>query len=130
MKHHLILPGAMVMILTIALPARAQEGDAAVTATLIKFVDALEAGDARALEQLIWIESPAQERSRTVFAQLAAAQKSLERAAAKRFGEQGKSFRCGFDLITSSVDRKGLAAAKVYYEDGGRVAHVEKAGEL
>jgi len=122
---------AIAMILAGARAARAQESDRAVTATLLKFADALEAGEPKALERLIYADSYAQERARTAFVQLAAAQKSLERAALARFGEEdGKRFRCGFDLIATSSDRKAISSAKVGYDEGGRLAHVEKPGEL
>src|SRR5206468_13134296 len=93
-------------------------------------VDALEAGDARALEQTIAADTPAQTQIRKLFCDLAAAQKSLERAALKKYREEGKRFGCGFDLIVNVADRKTLLAAKVIYEEPYRSAKVEKPGEL
>jgi hypothetical protein len=112
--------------------ARVQEIEAQVIAAVLRFVDALEAGDAAALEQSICAESLAQERTRSAFARLAAAQKALERTATTRFGQQGKRFRCGFEIIVGAADRKAIQSAKVHFEPsgGGRVADVEKTGEL
>jgi hypothetical protein len=98
---------------------------------LLRFVDALEAGDAKTLEQLVAAgDTAAQERSRRIFVDLAVAQKGLEKAALSKFGEEGKQFRCGFDLIVNVADRKTLASAKVSYDDPGRSARIEKTGEL
>jgi hypothetical protein len=119
-----------VLTLTGARAAAADDADAAITGTILHFVDALEAGDARALEQLIVAESPAQEQMRKLFCDLAAAQKSLERAAIKKFDAEGKRFQCGFDLIAGLPDRKLLATAKVIYDEPNRFVHVEKSGEL
>jgi len=110
--------------------AAANDADAAITGAILRFVDALEAGDARALEQVIVAESPAQEQMRKLFCDLAAAQKSLERAAIKKFDEEGKRFHCGFNLIAGAVDRKLLETAKVVYEEPNRFVYVEKSGEL
>jgi hypothetical protein len=121
---------ALVMVLAGARAAMAQNSDAAVIAGYLKFVDALEAGDAGALENLICAETLPQERSRKIFIDLATAQKGLEKAAVSKFGVDGKQFRCGFDLIVSAADRKAIAAAKVKYEEGTRMARIEKSGEL
>jgi len=122
---------ALVLIVVAARPAAAAEGDAAVIATLLRFVDALEAGDAKTLEQLVAAgDTAAQERSRRIFVDLAVAQKGLEKAALSKFGEEGKQFRCGFDLIVNVADRKTIASAKVSFDDPGRSARVEKTGEL
>src|SRR6185369_7925416 len=96
----------MLMTLTAARPAVAAEPEAAVTDAILRFVDALEAGDAKALEKLIWAESNFHERGRRTFIDLATAQKALERSAINKFGEEGKRFRCGFDLIVNGFDRK------------------------
>jgi len=120
---------ALLIVLPAARAAAADAGDSAITAALIRFVDALESGDAIALEQLISAETATQERSRKTFVDLAASQKALERAAVKKFGEEGKRFRCGFDLIVNAPDRKIIAGAKVIYDDPTRV-HIEKSGEL
>jgi hypothetical protein len=110
--------------------AVADEGDAAVIGAVLKFIDALESGDGKTLEQVINVlDSPAQERSRKSFVELALAQKALEKSAVKAFGEEGKRFHCGFNLIVSVGDRKAIAGAKVIYDDP-RIAHIQKAGEV
>jgi hypothetical protein len=58
------------------------------------------------------------------------AQKALERSALRKFDEEGKKFRCGFDLIVNSLDRKIIATAKVIYDDPVHMARIEKSGEL
>jgi len=118
------------MTLAFAAPAVAQNVDSQVIDAILRFADALEAGDAKALKELIFVESPAQDRTRAVFIELAVTQKSLERAALRRFGEEGKRFRCGFDQIITPADRKTIQSAKIYYDDGGMRALVEKGGEL
>ena len=62
--------------------------------------------------QKLAAETPAQAQIRKLFCDLAAAQKSLERAAVKKYGEEGKQFRCGFDLIVNVADRKALLALR------------------
>jgi len=124
------LLAVIVLALTGARAAAAEDADSAITGALLRFVDALEAGDARTLERLIVAETPAQEQMRKLFCDLAAAQKSLERAALKKFGEDGSRFRCGFDLITGLADRKLLATAKVIYDEPNRFVRVVKSGEL
>jgi len=126
-----VLAAMVLLIVAAARPAAGAEGDATVIATLLRFVDALEAGDARTLEQLVSAgDTAAQERSRRIFVDLAVAQKGLEKAALSKFGEEGKKFRCGFDLIVNMADRKTIASAKVSYDDPGRSARIEKTGEL
>ncbi len=120
----------VLMTLAAARPAVAAEPEAAVTDAILRFVDALEAGDAKALEKLISAESNFQERGRRTFIELASAQKALERSALSKFGEEGKRFRCGFDLIVNGLDRKALASARVTFDDPMRFARVEKPGEL
>ena len=124
------LLAVIVLALTGARAAAAEDADSAITGTLLRFVDALEAGDARSLERLIVAETPAQEQMRKLFCDLAAAQKALERAALKKFGEEGSRFRCGFNLITGVADRKLLATAKVIHDEPNRFVRVEKSGEL
>jgi hypothetical protein len=110
--------------------AATDDTDAAIIATVLRFIDALEAGDGKTLEQVINVlDSPAQERSRKSFVELALAQKALEKSAIKAFGEEGKRFHCGFNLIVSVGDRKAIAGAKVIYDDP-RIAHIQKAGEV
>ncbi|HEV8379702.1 MAG TPA: hypothetical protein VGP99_12690 [Tepidisphaeraceae bacterium] len=121
---------AVVVILAAARPAVAADGDAAVVEALLRFVDALEAGDAKALEQTISAETSFHERARKTFVDMAVAQKALEKSAVAKFGEEGKKFRCGFDLIVNSMDRKTIASAKVKFEEGTRIARIEKTGEL
>jgi hypothetical protein len=122
---------AMVIVLAGARPALAADAaDAPVIEALLRFLDALESGDARVLEQSIAAETSFQERSRKNFADLAAAQKALEKSALKQFGDEGKIFRCGFELIVSGADRRTIANAKVYYDDLIRSARIEKPGEL
>ena len=104
--------------------------DPEVMAALTKFTEVMEAGDAKAIERLIYVETLAQERMRSTIVPLVAAEKALERAALAKFGEDGKKFRCGFDAITASIDRKNLATAKISYDDARRNAHVERSGEL
>jgi hypothetical protein len=116
------------MTLAGARPAAAADGDAPVIDAILRFVDALEAGDAQALEKSIAAE-PSQERSRKMFVELATAQKALEKSALNKFGDEGKRFRCGFELIVNGGDRKVISSAKVVYEDPIR-ARVEKPGEL
>jgi hypothetical protein len=60
---------------------------------------------------------------------MATAQKALEKAAVNQFGEEGKRFRCGFDLIVSAADRRTIASAKVRWDDP-RMAHIEIPGEV
>jgi hypothetical protein len=115
---------------TVAQDARIAQLDAEVIGTVLRFIDALEAGDAKALEQLIVAETYAQDRARAAFAQLAAAEKALERVATTRFGDQAKRLRSGFDIIFSAADRKAIQSAKIYYDEFGRGAHLEKSGEL
>src|SRR5688500_12107941 len=112
--------------------ARIQEIEGQVIASVLRFVDALEAGNAAALEEAISAETPAQVQTRAAFARIAAAQKALERAAAARFGPECKRFRCGFDIIVGAGDRKAIGSAKIYFDPaaGGRAADVEKPGEL
>src|SRR3954470_15483378 len=109
--------------------AAAPDYNPEVMAALIKFTEAMEAGDAKAMEKMIYVETLAQERLRNAIVPLAAAEKALERAALARFGEEGKKFRCGFDTITTGTDRKTLASAKISYDEVRRNAHVERAGE-
>jgi hypothetical protein len=119
----LLMPGARA-----AVP---DQMDAAVIAAVLRFIDALEAGDAQALEQSIavFVESPAQEQARKTFVEMAVAQKSLEKTALAKFGEEGKRFRCGFDLIASAADRKMIAVAKVHWDDT-HMARIEIPGEV
>ena len=110
--------------------AAAEDSDAAVIGTVLRFIDALEAGDGKTLEQVINVlDSPAQERCRRSFIELALAQKALEKSSFKAFGEEGKRFQCGFNLIVNIGDRKAIAGAKVIYDDP-RIAHIQKAGEV
>jgi hypothetical protein len=120
----------MLITLASARLAVAAEADSAVTDAILKFVDALEAGDAKAMEKLICADSTFQERGRKTFIDLACAQKALERSAMAKFGEEGKRFRCGFDLIVNGLDRKAIASARVVFDDPMRFARVEKPGEL
>jgi hypothetical protein len=120
----------MIITLAVARPALAAEADAAVVAGLLRFIDALEAGDANALEKSIAADTITQERSRKVFVELAAAQKGLERSALNKFGEEGKRFRCGFELIVNGADRRTITNARVYFEEPIRQARIEKPGEL
>jgi hypothetical protein len=121
---------AMVTMLAGARAAVAQDSDAAVTAALLRFVDALEAGDAQALEELICADTTYHERTRKTFIDLATAQKALEKSAVAKFGDEGKKFRCGFDLIVNAGDRKTITNAQVRYLEGTRMARVERAGEM
>ena len=124
------LLAVILLALTGARAAAAEDADSAITGALLRFVDALEAGDARMLEQTIAAETTAQEQIRKLFCDLAATQKALERAAVKKFAEEGQRFHCGFNLIVGTADRKALAAAKVIYEEPNRVAKIQKLGEL
>src|SRR2546423_1886920 len=100
MKNRVAYLAALLAIaLAGARAAGPQESDAAVIAALNKFADLLETGDAKAVEHMIYAEFLSQDRLRGVLAQLAVAEKSLERIALSRFGDEGKRFRCGFDLI-------------------------------
>ncbi len=110
--------------------AAADEADTAVIAAVLRFIDALEAADAKTLEQMISIiESPTQEQARKTFVDLAVAQKNLEKTAIAKFGDEGKPFRCGFELIASAADRKAIANAKVHWDDV-RYAHLLLPGEV
>jgi hypothetical protein len=88
------------------------------------FVEAMNAGDERALLRLTWAweESAAQKIGRQRFARLVAAEKKLERAAAQRFGEEGKRLGCGFELVFSRRDQQSLLAGQVVIREGGRSA--------
>jgi len=125
----------VLLILALLMPSARAAGpdaaDAAVIAALLRFIDALEDGNAKALEQSIavFVESPAQVQARKTFVEMAAAQKALEKAAVNQFGEEGKRFRCGFDLIVSAADRKTISSAKVRWDDP-RMAHIEIPGEV
>src|SRR4051812_38759258 len=106
----------LVVMAMLSATARAapDKTDAAVTAALLRFIDALEAGDGKTLVQVISIlDSPAQELARKNFVELAVAEKMLEKAAIAKFGEEGRRFRCGFDLIANEADRKLIAIAPV-----------------
>src|SRR5438874_10036700 len=103
---------AMLMLSLAAARAAAAEEDNNVMAAIAKFADALESGDVKAIERMICIRTLAQEKTRTVLVQLIVAEKSLERTALARFGEEGKRFRCGFDLIVPAVDRRNAGSAK------------------
>jgi len=120
----------IVITLAAARPAVAAEAETAVIEAFLGFVDALEAGDAAGLQKYIFADTPFQERIRRMFIELATAQKSLEKSALARFGEEGKRFRCGFELIVNGADRKTIAGARVTMDDLSRVAHIEKPGEL
>lgn len=120
----------LLMTFMAARPALAAAGDAPVIDALLRFVDALEAGDAASLEKLISAETELQDRSRRMFVELASAQKALEKSALSKFGEDGKRFRCGFELIVNGADRKAIAGAKVVLDDLSRGAKIEKPGEL
>ena len=76
----------IVMTFAIGRPALGADADTAVSNALLRFVDALESGDANALEKLIWAETTLQEGARRTFAELASAQKGLERSALSKFG--------------------------------------------
>jgi hypothetical protein len=103
----------------------------AVRASVLRFVDAMEQGDAATLKKVLWAaeESPAQLEARGLFADLVAAEKTLERAGAKRFGEDGKRLACGFNLICTTADRKGIERARISLEEGIRFSQLYKEGE-
>src|SRR5215204_6282936 len=106
----------VIVIVTVgARPAVAAEADAPVVEALVRFVDALESGDATELEKTISAVTVIQERSRKTFVDLATAQKALEKSALKRFGDEGKMFRCNFELIFGGADRRTIQSAKVIY---------------
>jgi hypothetical protein len=120
----------MTMLLAGARPAVAAEADAPVVGALLRFVDALESGDAGALEKMVSAVTPIQEQSRKTFVDLASSQKALEKSALKRFGEEGKMFRCNYELIFGGADRRTIQSAKVNYDEPIGIARIEKAGEM
>ncbi len=100
-------------------PCRAADTRPLVDAVL-RFVDALDAGDAEALRESIWVteNTESQRLGRDAWVSLAMAQKRLERAAAARFGAEGERFRRGMDLFLPAVDRGSLASLTVLPDDG------------
>lgn len=107
-----------------------REGNA-VRATVLRFIDAMERGDAETLKKVLWAadESPAQVEARGLFADLVAAEKTLERASVKRYGEDGNRLACGFNLICTAADRKAIERARISLEDGVRFSQLYKEGE-
>jgi len=86
---------------------------------LLRFLDALDAADAPALKQLIYVpdKPPALQLCRDAFIDLVVAQKRLERAAQTRFPTQANRFRRDLDLIATPADRKSIAEASVMIDD-------------
>src|SRR5688572_16951327 len=124
---HFVLAVAIAMAGARAAVAQVGSEEAMIIDTVLRFVDALEAGDAQALEQIIAADTTAHERTRKVWIDLAISQKGLEKAAIQKFGEEGKKFRCGFDLIVNGNDRRTIANARVHWEDPN-AAHIERPG--
>jgi hypothetical protein len=114
-----------------AIEAWAADASEAVRQAIVRFVDALNAGDAGQLRGAIWTSEgvKAQELGRDALVDLIVAEKRLERVAATRFGAEGKRFQCGFDLIFSAADRQALAKASVVFDDA-YIARVIKPGEI
>ncbi|MGE5611618.1 MAG: hypothetical protein ACM359_20380 [Bacillota bacterium] len=114
-----------------AMGAWAADASEAVRQAIVRFADALNAGDAAQLRATIWTaeDSKAQELGRDALVDLIVAEKRLERVAANRFGAEGKRFRCGFDLIFSAEDRESVAKASVVFDDPS-IARVIKPGEI
>jgi hypothetical protein len=88
---------------------------------IFRFVDALQAGNAEALRDSIWVddENLAQHQGCDAWVAMAVAQKRLEKSAEAHFAGEGECFRCGFDLFLTPADRQSLATAPVEKDEGG-----------
>jgi hypothetical protein len=103
----------------------------AILQTVIRFADALDNADERAINSLIWAAQFADSLGRGSFASLVAKQKRLERIARERFGEAGRRFDCGYQLLLSEAERKALltSATVIVYFDEIWTAEVSRPGD-
>jgi hypothetical protein len=101
-----------------------------ILASVERFADALKSGDRKAVVQAVSIVEGSQRQfeQRELFASLIEAEKKLEREAEQRWGAEGRKLRCGFENVFTEEDRKLLARAQVFLDDG-TVARVVMDGE-
>jgi len=101
-----------------------------ILAAVVRFADALQSGDRDAIVKAVSIveTSLRQRDQREMFASLIEAEKKLEREAEQRWGTEGRRLLCGFDLLFTEQDRKGLSKAQVFLDDAS-LARVVLDGE-
>jgi hypothetical protein len=101
-----------------------------VISTVIRFADAMEKGSRGRGELLglIWAanRSLSQDLGRVSFVRMVMAGRKLEESATKRFGDAGRRFRAGFDLVLNQQQRRAMLneARVTIYEDGLVAAEV------
>ena len=108
----------------------AQES-ARVTAAVLRFADALAAGDASQLRQMISIDdgSGFQRRGRDLFVELVQEEKRLEKASTQRWSAAGARLSCGFAEIVSTKRRSAMERAQPIVDESGFSARVLVEGD-